>query len=102
MPITYPKNTPILIYDGICNLCNASVNFIRKFDKNNQFYFISMQSSLGQQLMDKTKPFQNLKQGEESSVFIDETHNVNTKATHTHTHTQKLHVFTNKKHKTYL
>ncbi|MBU2649932.1 MAG: DUF393 domain-containing protein [Bacteroidetes bacterium] len=34
----------ILIYDGVCNLCNASVRFILKHDKKMRIQFISYQS----------------------------------------------------------
>jgi len=34
----------ILIYDGVCNLCNASVRFVLKHDKKGKIRFISYQS----------------------------------------------------------
>lgn len=39
------ENNLIVIYDGICNLCNWSVNFIIKRDKNNKFKFAALQSN---------------------------------------------------------
>lgn len=38
------KNKSIILFDGVCNLCNASVNFIIKHDKKAQFLFASLQS----------------------------------------------------------
>jgi len=38
------NNQTIIIYDGICNMCNASVKFITKRDKNSKFTFLSQQS----------------------------------------------------------
>ncbi|AOW19466.1 thiol-disulfide oxidoreductase DCC family protein [Urechidicola croceus] len=35
---------PLLFFDGVCNLCNSSVQYIIKHDKNNQFTFASLQS----------------------------------------------------------
>lgn len=43
----------IIIFDGICNLCNASINFLIKIDKNNVFKFVAMQSESGEQLLKK-------------------------------------------------
>lgn len=40
----------IVLFDGVCNLCNASVNFIIDRDPNAYFRFASLQSEVGQQL----------------------------------------------------
>ncbi len=45
------KNKSIILFDGICNLCNTSVNFIIKHDKKNRFLFASLQSDAGQELL---------------------------------------------------
>jgi predicted DCC family thiol-disulfide oxidoreductase YuxK len=42
---------PILLFDGVCNLCNASVQFVLKRDTAGQFRFASLQSEAGQQLL---------------------------------------------------
>ncbi|HUS00135.1 MAG TPA: thiol-disulfide oxidoreductase DCC family protein [Chitinophagaceae bacterium] len=42
---------PILLFDGICNLCNGAVQFIIKHDKKNVFRFASLQSATGQELL---------------------------------------------------
>jgi predicted DCC family thiol-disulfide oxidoreductase YuxK len=39
------------LFDGVCNLCNSSVNFIIKYDKNKQFLFASLQSDAAKDLM---------------------------------------------------
>lgn len=41
----------IILFDGTCNLCNASVQFIIKRDPAAQFHFASLQSDLGQNLL---------------------------------------------------
>ena len=43
----------ILLFDGICNLCNAFVKFIIKRDKKNRFKFAALQSVAGQALLKK-------------------------------------------------
>ncbi len=45
------KNTPVILFDGVCNLCNAAVQFIVKHDPAARFYFASLQSAAGQQLL---------------------------------------------------
>ena len=35
---------PIILFDGVCNLCNSSVQFIIKRDKKELFLFASLQS----------------------------------------------------------
>lgn len=39
----------IILFDGVCNLCNASVQFILKRDSKAQFRFASLQSEFGKQ-----------------------------------------------------
>jgi predicted DCC family thiol-disulfide oxidoreductase YuxK len=36
-----------ILFDGVCNFCNSSVNFIIKRDKRDYFRFIPFQSELG-------------------------------------------------------
>ncbi len=48
-----PKNKKIILFDGVCNLCNDAVIFIIKHDKNDQFRFASLQSDLGRQLLEE-------------------------------------------------
>ena len=43
----------IVIFDGVCNLCNGAVSFIIKRDPAGQFAFTPMQSPIGQRLIDK-------------------------------------------------
>ena len=37
----------VVLFDGVCNLCNSSVNWIIDHDKKNQFQFASLQSAYG-------------------------------------------------------
>jgi len=43
----------IILFDGVCNLCNGSVQFIIKHDSKSVFYFTSQQSKLGKKLIKK-------------------------------------------------
>lgn len=41
------KPGDLIIFDGVCNLCEASVNFIIRHDKEGAFRFVPSQSELG-------------------------------------------------------
>lgn len=49
------ENKAIIIFDGICNLCIGSVNFIIKHDKKAFFKFVSSQSQQASQIINKYK-----------------------------------------------
>ena len=42
---------PVILFDGVCNLCTGSVQFILKRDKEKRFLFASLQSNYGQELL---------------------------------------------------
>ncbi|MEQ9442610.1 MAG: DCC1-like thiol-disulfide oxidoreductase family protein [Cyclobacteriaceae bacterium] len=41
----------IVLFDGVCNLCNHAVNFIIDHDPRDRFVFTSLQSKTGQALL---------------------------------------------------
>jgi predicted DCC family thiol-disulfide oxidoreductase YuxK len=45
-----PKDKKIILFDGVCNLCNASVQYVIKHDEKDVFRFVSLQSELGQKI----------------------------------------------------
>lgn len=44
-------SNPIVLYDGVCGLCNHLVQFTLKRDKHDHFRFASLQSDFAQLLM---------------------------------------------------
>lgn len=44
---------PIILFDGVCNLCNGSVQFVLKRDRGGYFKYASLQSESGQELLKK-------------------------------------------------
>lgn len=44
-------NSPILLFDGVCNLCNASVQWVIRRDPQGIFRFAPLQSETGQSLL---------------------------------------------------
>ncbi|MBK9792533.1 MAG: thiol-disulfide oxidoreductase DCC family protein [Sphingobacteriales bacterium] len=57
----------IVLFDGVCNFCATSVQFIIRHDKTNSLKFSSLQSALGQELLTKY----NMSKDLEGVVFIE-------------------------------
>ncbi|MDQ2049998.1 DCC1-like thiol-disulfide oxidoreductase family protein [Natronolimnohabitans sp. A-GB9] len=51
MATDVPEDAPIVLFDGVCNLCHGFVQFIVPRDSEAQFYFASLQSDVGQELL---------------------------------------------------
>lgn len=41
----------VILFDGVCNLCTASVTFVIQRDVNKSFRFASLQSDFGQKIL---------------------------------------------------
>lgn len=50
---TIPKDKQLILFDGVCNLCNSSILYVIKRDKKNKFLFAPLQSDVGMVLIDK-------------------------------------------------
>jgi len=46
-----PVANPIVLYDGVCGLCNRSVQFLLKHDKDGRFRFASLQSNFAEKVL---------------------------------------------------
>lgn len=42
---------PIVLFDGVCNLCNGTVQFLLKHDRKKKLRFASLQGAFGQALL---------------------------------------------------
>lgn len=49
--LNIPKDKKIILFDGICNLCNSAVQMIIKHDTKDIFRFVALQSDLGQKII---------------------------------------------------
>lgn len=47
-----PKNKQLILFDGVCNLCNNAINYVIKHDKNHVFMFAPLQSDIGKKIID--------------------------------------------------
>ncbi len=45
------KGKKVILFDGVCNLCNSAINFVIKRDKKDHFRYASLQSEIGQKLI---------------------------------------------------
>ena len=43
----------IVLFDGVCNFCNGTINFVLKRDKKDSFVFTPLQSGPGQEVLKK-------------------------------------------------
>jgi predicted DCC family thiol-disulfide oxidoreductase YuxK len=47
------QSHPIVLYDGICGLCNRLVQFVLKRDRNDRFRFAALQSDFARSLLER-------------------------------------------------
>jgi len=48
-----PIDHPVILFDGVCNLCNSSVQFVIKHDRHARFRFATLQSQFGEAQLDR-------------------------------------------------
>lgn len=46
-----PEGKHIILFDGVCNFCNTTINKIIEKDKQNLYVFASLQSEIGQEIL---------------------------------------------------
>ncbi len=56
----------IILFDGVCNLCNNTVSFLIKYDKNNVLKFAATQTKAGENII---RQFSILNEGK-SVIYI--------------------------------
>lgn len=50
--ISIDKTNNVILYDGICNLCNGTMTFLRKIDSKKMLKMIPLQSAEGKVLLE--------------------------------------------------
>jgi len=50
-----PISSPTILFDGVCNLCTQSVQFVIRHDPDSKFRFAALQSDFGQAQLAKHK-----------------------------------------------
>lgn len=46
-----PKDKKLILFDGVCNLCNSSVQYVINHDKHDVFLFAPLQSETGKKII---------------------------------------------------
>lgn len=68
MAVDSKKNKKMtVLFDGVCNFCNASINFVIDRDKKGVFKFAALQSDIGQEILKKY----GLKQTNFDSIILE-------------------------------
>lgn len=53
MSTEVPEDAPVVLFDGVCNLCTGLVQFIIPRDPKQRFRFAPLQSPVGRELLDR-------------------------------------------------
>lgn len=73
------NDNALILFDGICNLCNSAVIFIIQHDRKNYFHFASLQSEIGKKKLAEYK----INSPEPNSIVLIENNKVYIKSTAT-------------------
>lgn len=68
----------LILFDGVCNLCNASVQYVIQHDKNDHFRFAPLQSEIGRAVI---KRFQLNTEDTDSILLFSEENGLKIKST---------------------
>jgi len=60
-------NNPVLLYDGVCGLCNKSVQMILDHDERKEMRFAALQSDYGKQVISRHPELEKV----DSIVFVE-------------------------------
>ena len=74
---TEPESGPIIAFDGVCNLCNGTVDFVISRDRRKKFRFLSLQSEAGRRILKRA----GMPSDELATVLLVERDRVSTKST---------------------
>ena len=83
------SNEPLVLFDGVCNLCSASVQFIIKHDRKEQFRFAALQSPIGKKITSKSGGSSNTRNTKLDSVLLQHNNQIYRKSSAA-LHTLKL------------
>jgi predicted DCC family thiol-disulfide oxidoreductase YuxK len=71
------NENPVILFDGVCNLCNNSVQFVIKHDAAKIFRFAALQSDAGQKILNQ----HNLSATDFNSFILLQNNTIYTKST---------------------
>ena len=62
---------PVILFDGVCNLCNSAVQWVIEHDKDRRFYFASLQSDAARRELEKVLGLDEIDALPDSIVLLD-------------------------------
>jgi len=68
--MTTPNHPPIILFDGVCNLCSRSVQYVIARDPQQRFRFASLQSEIGRALLSAYRPDSSIDTVDLGSVIL--------------------------------
>jgi len=57
---TGENERPVILFDGVCNLCTGSVRFVIERDSRKQFRFASLQSPVAERLLGRREDLESV------------------------------------------
>src|SRR6185503_8916150 len=63
-----PVNNTVLLYDGVCGLCNKSVQMILDHDKRKEMFFAALQSDYGKRIISRHPELEKV----DSIIFVEQ------------------------------
>jgi predicted DCC family thiol-disulfide oxidoreductase YuxK len=63
-----PVNNTVLLYDGVCGLCNKSVQMILDHDKRKEMFFAALQSDYGKRVISRHPELEKV----DSIIFVEQ------------------------------
>ena len=62
---------PVILFDGVCNLCNSAVRWVIEHDKEGRFDFASLQSDAARRVLVKVMDTKEIDALPDSMVLLD-------------------------------
>jgi len=69
MPAMAEKESPVILFDGVCNLCTGSVQFVIARDSRKQFRFASLQSPVAERLLGRRDDLESMVLVEDGAIY---------------------------------
>ena len=67
-----PRDPPVILFDGVCNLCNASVQWVVERDPKGIFHLASLQSAAAREVLTEADPSIHIDHLPDSIALVDE------------------------------
>jgi len=65
------RQRPVILFDGVCNLCNSTVQWVIERDKEGQFDFASLQSDVARRELGKVMDTKEIDALPDSIILLD-------------------------------